>query len=99
MPRPLYKIAEDIAADWENPHYTAVSYLNAMGSLSSLEDRFGADDGEAIVLYFLSNAGKWRGPVAKSIKKELRGMLKNQRRMASPVRVALAYLGKVQDHG
>ena len=92
MPRPLYEIAQDIAADWDDPHYTAVPYLNAMGHLDDLDDRYGADDGEGIVLYFLSNAGKWRGPVAKNIKKELRGMLKNSRsRRASPVRVALAY--------
>jgi hypothetical protein len=33
------------------------------------------DKGKSIVLYFLSNAGSWRGDKAKEIKKELKQMV------------------------
>jgi len=100
MPRPLWEISEDIAADWTNPHYTAVPYLNAMGYLDSMNDRYGSENAESIVLYFLSNAGKWRGPVAASIKKELRNMLKKRGvQAASPARVVQAFLKKERIRG
>jgi hypothetical protein len=41
-----------------------------------IRDRFGHDDARGLVLYFLSNAGSWRGPVAKRIKAELKAALK-----------------------
>lgn len=74
--RPLYKIAEEIYDSWKpvSPH--ARPYLGAMTSLSDLDDRYGADDAEEIVIRFLSNASTWRGPEAKRIKLELNGMLK-----------------------
>ena len=97
--RKLHLIARDIIDDWNPVGASARPYVVAMASLDYLDDMYGADDAESIVMYFLANSGRWQGPVAREIKKELRGMLKNQRRMASPVRVALAYLGKVQDHG
>lgn len=80
MSRPLFEIAREIASDWESPHYTAIPYLEAMGSLRGIGDSYGADDAESVVMYFLSNAGKWRTPTAKAIKAELRGMLKSLKR-------------------
>lgn len=72
---PLYVIARRIRADWRNVNYAACPYLDAMASLSSINDRFGFDDARSIVRYFLCNAGSWRGPVAKEIKAALKSML------------------------
>jgi len=59
-------------------YFGAVPYLNAMLALNSIHDRCGYDDGRSIVVYFLSNANTWRGPVAKAIKAELNRRLKAQ---------------------
>lgn len=74
--RPLSVIARDIKRNWPKVNYAAVPYLDAMGSLDTLQDRFYNDDAKSIVLYFLSNATTWRGPEAKRIKAELNTMLK-----------------------
>ena len=74
--RPLNEIAREIGDDWKKPHFAAVPYLNALAGMHSIHDRFGYDDARGIVLYFLSNAGLWRGPVAKRIKAELKAALK-----------------------
>ena len=75
MPRSLETVAREIRVDWKKPYFGAVPYLQAMQSLGSIDDNFGYDDGRSIVLYFLSNAATWRGPVAKAIKLELKAML------------------------
>ena len=69
---PLYKIAATIRADWKNVNYAAKPYLAAMGTLDSVGSTYSADSGKDIVLYFLSNAGSWRGEVAKLVKAELK---------------------------
>ena len=74
--RPLYEIAREIRADWANVTYSAKPYLQAMGQMSSVNDHYGYDDGRGVVTYFLSNAAAWRGPVARSIKAELKAMIK-----------------------
>lgn len=73
--RPLSNIAHDIRRDWVNVNYAAKPYLAAMLELESLEDAYMYDSGRGIVLYFLSNAGSWRGNTAKLIKAELKAML------------------------
>ena len=73
--RSLETIAREIRVDWKKPYFGAVPYLDAMRSLGCVDDNFGYDDGRSIVLYFLSNAATWRGPVAKAIKLELKAML------------------------
>lgn len=70
--RLLSDIASDIQADWKNPYFGAVPYLDAMSTLSSIDDAYGMDSAKYIVVYFLSNATTWRGPVARDIKKELK---------------------------
>lgn len=72
--RALFEIAEDIRRTWKNPHYAAKPYLDAMGGLLSIDDNFGLDDAKSIVLYFLSNAGGWRGDDARRIKAELKSV-------------------------
>ena len=74
MSRSLSLIARDIRQDWKTVNYAAKPYLEAMQSLSSITDSYGCDNAKSVVLYFLCNAGSWRGPVAKSIKAELKAL-------------------------
>ncbi len=74
-PRPLYEIAREITQDWKKVNYAAVPYLDAMRELGSITDSYGLDDASSIVLYFVSNAGAWRGETARRVKAELRGMV------------------------
>lgn len=70
--RPIYMIAREIKADWKKPYFGAVPYLQAMSSLHSISDEYGADSAKSVVLYFLANASTWRGETAKRIKSELK---------------------------
>jgi hypothetical protein len=74
MNRPLYEIAREIEKDWKRPYFGAVPYLEAMGYLNSIEDNFIEDSGKSVVLYFLANAGTWRGEVARRVKTELKSV-------------------------
>jgi len=76
MNRDLCDIARDIRRDWKKVNYAAVPYLNAMASMGDIRDNYGYDSGKSVVLYFLGNAGTWRGDVAKRIKAELKAMAK-----------------------
>ena len=40
----------------------------------SIEQNYYFDSGRSVVLYFLANAGTWRGDAAREIKKELKAM-------------------------
>lgn len=75
MTRPLYVIADEVREKWGRVSPFAKPYLSAMGCVSSVKDKYGLDDARSIVLYFLSNAQTWRGPDARRIKAELKGML------------------------
>jgi hypothetical protein len=68
----LAQIAAIIKADWKKPYFAAVPYLNALTQLNTVNDRFYAEDAHGIVLYFISNAATWRGPIAKAVKAELK---------------------------
>jgi hypothetical protein len=72
----LAEIAAIIRQDWKKVNFAAKPYLEAMGSLQSVTSSFGYDSGKSIVLYFLSNAGTWRGDVAKAVKAELKNRTK-----------------------
>ena len=72
----LSDIAQEISADWSNVNYAARPYLSAMHDLGSVREKFGHDDGKSIVLYFLANAGSWRGDTARRIKSQLKAMIK-----------------------
>lgn len=74
-PRKIYEIAHDIAQHWPNVYFGAKPYLDAMFSLSRVEDQYGADTGRYIVTYFLANAQTWRGEHARRIKAELKALL------------------------
>jgi hypothetical protein len=74
--RNLNVIAREIKKDWgAKINFGAKPYLEAMSCLENVTDKYGMDNGKSIVLYFLSNAGQWRGDKAKEIKKELKQMV------------------------
>jgi len=72
--RSLKEIAREITTDWEKVNFAAVPYLDAMHSLDSIDDNYYADTAQSVVVYFLANAGTWRGDNAKRIKAELKKM-------------------------
>jgi hypothetical protein len=72
--RPLHVIAHEIRFDWKKPYFGAIPYLDAMGSLNSIDDMYYADTAKSVVLYFLSNATTWRGETARRVKAELKKM-------------------------
>ena len=73
--RTLSTIDREISSDWKKVNFAAVPYLQAMATMESPQDNFGYDSGQSVVIYFLSNAGSWRGDVARRIKKELKAMI------------------------
>lgn len=75
MSRPIHEIASEIYRDWK-PSDASKPYLAAMSLLGTVKDSYGADSGKSIVLYFLANAGSWKGETARRIKAELKGMIK-----------------------
>lgn len=74
--RPIFEIAREIRKEWKNVWFGAEPYLRAMSSLVNITDKYGDDDAESVILYFLSNATYWRGEAARRIKSELNQMLK-----------------------
>lgn len=74
--RPIWQIAQDIKDAWKNPSPYALAYLNPMLTLNSIDDNYFFDDARSIVLYFLSNAGGFRGEKARELKQELKDLLK-----------------------
>lgn len=74
--RPLHEIAAEVRADWKKVYFGAEPYLDAMESLNKITDSYGADSAKTIVIYFLSNAGTWRGETARRVKAELKAMIK-----------------------
>jgi hypothetical protein len=80
--RTLYTITQEIRKDWRDKngkpamYFGAIPYFKAMECLNDINDNYGMDTAKSIVLYFLANAGTWRGPKAKEIKAELKLMCK-----------------------
>jgi hypothetical protein len=46
-----------------------------MHHLDTMRDKYYYDDAQSVVLYFLANAGTWKGEAARRIKAELKTML------------------------
>ncbi len=76
MTRSISTIARDIRRDWIKPYFGAVPYLDAMQSLNAISDAYYYDSADSVVRYFLANATAWRGETARTIKAELKAMLK-----------------------
>lgn len=72
----LNEIVRIIKRDWAKINFSAVPYLEALSCLGSLKENYIADSGVSVALYFLGNAGSWRGPVAKIVKTELKERIK-----------------------
>ena len=70
------EVALDIQKNWKNMSPHARPYVQAMRQLYSVDDMYGYEDGRGIINRFLANASTWRGDTARSIKKELKQMLK-----------------------
>tara|TARA_R110000824_G_scaffold1097_10_gene6029 strand:+ start:926 stop:1177 length:252 start_codon:yes stop_codon:yes gene_type:complete len=69
--RSVGEIARDVRESWSNVNYAAQPYLEAM-----LQDdgsgMYFYDTMKSVVLYFLSNATRWRGDDARRLKAELK---------------------------
>ena len=78
--RPIRAIALDIIKSWQKPYFGAIPYLTAMRSLNTLEDRYFEDDAKSIILYFLANAGTYRGEDAKRFKAELKQIVEEKKK-------------------
>ena len=70
--RTLKEISIEISSDWKKPYFGAVPYIEAMRDLHSINDNYYEDSGRSVVMYFLANAGTWRGDVARRVKSELK---------------------------
>jgi hypothetical protein len=70
------EIAHAIAKDWNNVSPYALDYLNAMKDIQDIDGSYYADSAKSVVLYFLANAGSYRGENARSYKALLKAMVK-----------------------
>jgi hypothetical protein len=77
--RYLHQIAIEIKRLWKPVWFGAVPYLEAMGTLDSINEDYYADSALSVVLYFLGNAATWKGSDAKRIKAELKYICKQAR--------------------
>lgn len=74
--RSLNAIASEIEKDWITLSPYAKPYLDAMFTLDKITENYYQDSGKSVVLYFLANAGTWRGETARRVKAELRALSK-----------------------
>lgn len=71
--RSISEIAYDIQKAWGSKvHLAASPYLEALMYLNDADSIYGCEDAKSLVLYFLSNAGGFRGQEAKKLKSELK---------------------------
>ena len=74
--RQICDVAFDIQEAWgAKVNYAAKPYLEALMCLTDADTRYGCEDAKSIVLYFLSNAGGFRGHKAKELKAELKKLV------------------------
>jgi hypothetical protein len=75
----ISELAQICRADWTKKiNFAARPYLEALLSVDSktIVGSIGYDSVQGTVLYFLTNAGSWRGDVAKLVKGELKRRLR-----------------------
>jgi hypothetical protein len=73
------EIAHAIANDWQNVNPYAVDYLNAMKQIRSVNESYYAESAHSVILYFLANAGTYRGENARTYKALLKDLLKENK--------------------
>lgn len=76
--REIFEIAIDIVNDWgiNRVNYAAKPYLHAMLHLKTVDQQYIFDSADSIVRYFLCNASTYRTKKSKSLKLELKELLK-----------------------
>ena len=76
--RRISEIAEDIVLNCNIPKSAPYSepYVRAMLELDSIDDMYYEDSAVDIVNRFLCNSQTWRGDKARTIKAELKSLLK-----------------------
>ena len=73
--RSISTIAQEIRKDCGSKvNFAAKPYLAAMLTLTNKKDMYGCDSADTIILYFLCNAGSYRGETAKRLKAELKAL-------------------------
>jgi hypothetical protein len=72
MARRLHEIAEESVLNWPELNLDAVPCIHVMRRIEKTTDRYGTDDGEGLVRYFLVKARTWRREVAERVKAELK---------------------------
>lgn len=77
--RPLHEIARDIRKAWPRPYFGATPYLEALREIASTDEMFYHETGASVVRGFLANAQTFRGPMAKTLKDELKEHLKDSK--------------------
>ncbi len=80
----LSQIADVVIDNWKSVSPNALPYLKAMMNLNDISDRYGQDDAISIISYFLSNAPKWQGSVARKVKKYLRELVNANQLQTQP---------------
>lgn len=79
MARLIKEIANEILKEWKNPseyaRMYAWPYLKAMTTLNTVKDKYYLEDGDEIILRFLTNAGSFKGEAARRLKKELKSLV------------------------
>lgn len=77
IPDNIAQIALLVRKDWKNVYFGAVPYLDAMRSLSSVNENYYEDSASSIINYFLANATTWRGEVARAVKAKLKQLVES----------------------
>lgn len=70
------EIALAISKDWKTINPYAKEYLDAMLTIEDINGNYIYDSAKSVVMYFLANAGTYRGENAKSYKALLKEMIK-----------------------
>lgn len=77
--RTIKAIVADISSEWgEKVHtvgYAAKPYLDALSNVETTGETYGAENGEHLLRYLLSNLTQFKGQRARELKEELRGHL------------------------
>lgn len=72
------EIAGVIQKNWQNIHFSAQPYLDAMFEIQDVNENYYHDSAKSIIFYFLSNATTWRGEIARNVKAKLKQLLAEQ---------------------
>lgn len=61
-----------IRADWRNPYFGAVPYLDALEGLTTWDSTVGFESAKDLVPYLLNNMRTYRGETARFLKEVLK---------------------------